>query len=223
MTNPTYPNLGLGNIINPHLGQSYEPMPGFVFNKLIAYFDVDPTDPKTVHPLRVPYTGSREIIRPDDRLMLSGSQVFYGTGIRIPKNIPFTGVASLILKTDLPATAFIVPFPHAPRDLYTPLLGQRVGAMNSLTMPAAPALKPFFGIDSVSNVIITEGPFQSNGILLAPSETDATMVVESNVPLQVTGKRDQILRVVVELYTCGQALPTQRQDLWGYNNLTMEV
>jgi hypothetical protein len=145
-----------------------------------------------------------------------GCQVFYGTGIRIPKNIPFLGVASLILKTDLPATAFVVPFPHAPRDLYTALLGQRVTAMNSLTMPASPALKPFFGIDSVSNVIMTEGPFQANGLL-------AAMVVESNVPLQVTGKRDQILRVIVELYTCGLALPTQRQDLWGYNNLTMEV
>jgi hypothetical protein len=217
MSNPTYPNLALGNIINPDLDQSFEPIPGFVLRKQIAYFEVDPTDAKTIHPLRMPYTGSREII------LLSGSQVFYGTGIRIPKDIPFLGVASLILKTDLPATAFVVPFPHAPRDLYTAVLGQRVGAMNSLAMPAAPALMPFFGVDSVSSVIMTEGPFQANGILAAPSETDATMVVESNVPLQVTGKRDQILRVIVELYTCGLALPTQRQDLWGYNNLTMEV
>ena len=221
MPNPSYPELALGNIINP-LSQSYESVPGFTLQKLIGYFEVDPTDPKLIHPLRVPYTGNREVVVPDDRLLLSGQRVLYGTGIRLPKNIPFLGVSSLTLRTDTPAAAFIVPFPHAPRNLFTALLGQRVGAMNSLTVPVVPTLRPFWKVDSVTEQIITEGPFQSNGLLLAPSETDGTMVVETNVPLQVTGKRDRILRVVVEFYTCGLAQASQPDQLWGYNNRIQE-
>ena len=223
MPNPSRPELALGNIINPGLGQSYEPVPGFTALKQIAYFEVDPTDPKTVHPLRLPYTGNYEIIRPDDRLLLSGSRVFYGTGLRVPKNVSFAGVASLILKTDMPASVFVTAFPHAPRDLYSAVLGQRVQAMNATTAPASPALLPFWQVDSIADVKITESPFATSGLLLFPSEKDATMVVESNVPLQVTGKRDKILRVVVEVYTMGLAIPTEKMDLWGYNNTVVEI
>lgn len=222
MPNPAYPELALGNIINPG-SQSYEPVPGFTMQKLIGYFEIDPTDPKLVHPLRVPYTGNYEIVKPDDRLLLSGQRVWYGTGVRVPKNVSFAGVGSLTVKTDTPSASFVIPFPHAARNLYTAQLGQRVGAMNSPTNPVVPTLRPFWKVDSVSETIMTETPFQSNGLLSAPSETSGTMVVESNVPLVVTGKRDKILRVVVEFYMCGLATTTQPQDLWGYNNTTSEV
>jgi hypothetical protein len=48
------------------------------------------------------------------------------------------------------------------------------------------------------------------------------MVVESNVPLQVVGKRDRILRVVVEFYTTAQAVTTAPADMWGYQNRIIE-
>lgn len=222
MQNPSYPELALGNIIN-FGNQTYESIPGFSLQKSVGYFEVDPTNPRLIHQIRVPYTGNYEITRPDNRIALSGSRVLYGVGIRVPAKVDLTGVTALTLKTDMPPGAFITPFPHAPRNLFTAQLGLRVGAMNSATNPVVTALQPFWNVDSVQGVVMSENPFASFGVLAAPSETDATMIVESNVPITVLGKRDKMLRVVVEFYTCGLSSTAQLQDLWGYNNTLSEV
>lgn len=222
MQNPSYPELALGNIIN-FGNQTYESIPGFSLQKTAGYFEVDPTNPRLIHQIRVPYTGNTQIARPDNRLILSGSRVLYGVGIRVAAGVNLTGVSALTLKTDMAPGAFTTAFPHTARNLFTTQLGLRVGAMNSPTNPTVTALQPFWQADSVQGVIMSESPFASFGVLSAPSETDATMIVESNIPITVLGKRDKMLRVVVEFYTCGLAATAEMQDLWGYNNTISEV
>lgn len=212
--NPSYPDLALGNIINPHLGQAFESIPGIRLLKQIGFIAIDPTDPRTIHPIRIPYTGDPENVKLEDRLYLTGRNVLYGTGIRVPRGVSLTGITSLSARPD-PSDPNSVTFPHAPRELYSALLGTQAGAMNATTAPAA-ALLPFWKVDSVQDVKVDANPFATT-VLTAPSN-DAMMVVQSNLPIQVVGNRDKILRVVVEFYTLGLASVSSPDALWGYNN-----
>lgn len=218
-TNPSYPNLALGNIINPHLGQSFESIPGIRLLKQIGFISIDPTDPRTIHPIRVPYTGDPENSKMEDRLYLTGQNVLYGTGIRIPRGVSLIGITSLSARPDQ-ADVNAATFPHPPRELYGATLGAQAGAMNAKTAPAA-ALLPFWKVDSIQDVKVDANPFAAT-TLTAPS-LDSMMVIQSNAPIQVVGDRDKILRIVVEFYTLGRASVSAPDMLWGYNNSVIDA